>query len=169
MKTILLISIIIICTYIGKLLSEKISYKLSFFNDLRITLSLINTKLKNGNSLNDSILSIDIKNEAVKKLFERFLLGINNDPSRKTEDIWIDALDNIKICNTMNLNNREKMLLCDTWCGIEFDCLYNKNFLEIMKRYSDYIDDFKDEVNKRKKLYTNMSVLTGIAICIVLI
>lgn len=107
-KFFILLTIFLICMYIGKLQSKKYVYRLKELECIYGSLSIFKTKLKfTYEPLLDIFLSIanQTKLKNISDIFNNTCLNIKNNSASKAWEMTIDQATNI------NLNNEDKVIL----------------------------------------------------------
>lgn len=167
MKLFLCIAIIAVCTYIGRLMAQRITqryeYLMSYQADiLQLTERIIVLKMPLS-----SALSFAEKSD-IKKLFWECARVLERSPQTSFEKLWADAVNG----NTKSFLSKEDVsIIVGAGAAIENLCKNpSKEQADLYKqRLNSYLAGVEEDKQKKCKLFTTSGVLFGLLIALLII
>ncbi len=168
MKLILCLFIVILCTYIGRLMAKKTTQRLDVMRAYQS--SVIH--------LCDSVLGLHLPlaqamascpNKAMQRLFQSCAVILKSSPTASVAAIWKDGF--VGAAELEGLSKDDISIINDGGHAIETLCA-NPSAAQAnlyIKRLSDHIGALEAEKQKKCKLYHTSGVLAGLMIALLVI
>jgi len=167
MKLLACLLVVVICGYIGRLMSKRTGQRLDFFREYHS--SLIN--------LSDRIVGMNLElckaldasgSGTVRIFFGRCSNTLKGSPRTSFSSIWDKNFESMKLTN---LTRDDVSVISSGGDAIESLCMNpsEKQAHAYIKRLSGYMDSLEAEKRKKCKLYNTSGMLTGLLIALLMI
>ena len=170
-KTILIISVLFISTFIGYALANRYSSRVSELRDLLLALEIFETKIKyTYDSLTTSFMYIaDNLKTKVYRIFFITAQEVNENKNDSAGECFKTVIDNEKIF--LNLNKEDIEILKELGISLGQTDIEGqlKNIRLVSSSLKNQLENAKEEKEKNFKMYRNMGVLSGLIIIIILL
>lgn len=171
LKSILIITVLIISTFIGYVLANKFTARVAELNDLLLALEIFETKIKyTYDSLTTSFRYIadNLKTKAYR-IFFITAEEINQNKNDSAGDCFRTVIDNEKVF--LNLNKEDIEILKELGVSLGQTDIEGqiKNIRLVHTSLKKQLENAREEKLKNFKLYRNMGVLSGLIIIIILL
>lgn len=164
-KYIILFLILVISSFIGRLLSKKYVYRLDELEEIKNALNILKTKIKFSYEpipdIFEEISKTNVRNIAI--IFKSAKDNMNN---MNASTAWTKAIEN----SPNNLKSEDKKVLksLSKLLG-QTDAEGQVSQIEITESFlENQINDAMKEKTKNEKLYTRLGTILGLAIVIIL-
>lgn len=170
-KTLLIISVLCISTFIGYALANKYSSRVLELRDLIMALEIFETKIKyTYDSLTTSFMYIaDNLKTKIYRIFFITAQEVSENKNDSAGECFKKVVDNEKIF--LNLNKEDIEILKELGISLGQTDIEGqlKNIRLVSNALRNQLEEAKEEKNKNFKMYRNMGVLSGLIIIIILL
>lgn len=171
LKCFLVATVFGISTFIGYLLANKFSSRVSEINDLLLALEIFETRIKyTYDSLTTSFLYIaDNVKTKIYRIFYITAEEVKENKNASAGDIFKQVIDDEKVF--LNLNNDDIEIIKELGISLGQTDLEGqlKNIRLVQTALKSQLDNAREEKNKNFKLYRNMGVLCGLILIIIIL
>ncbi|MBQ9279817.1 MAG: hypothetical protein IJ215_02050 [Clostridia bacterium] len=170
-KTLLIIMVFGVSTFIGYLLANKFTSRVSEINDLLVALDIFETKIKyTYDSL--STVFLYIADNLKTKIYRIFFITAEEIQENKNDsagNIFRDVIENEKVFLSIKKDDIEILKELGVSLGQTDLEGQLKNIHLVRTSLKNQLSVAQEEKNKNFKMYRNMGVLSGLIIIIILL
>lgn len=167
MKLLMCLLIVVLTTYIGRLLSKRAAQRLNYFREYHAAFIYLTDKVV---SLNLELCkALDIaQSNSLHVFFARCSKMLKSDPQESFNKIWTMCFERQ---NTAFLSKQDLSMVLAGGDAIETLCNNpsRQQADSYLKRLCVYIDEMEIDKRKKCKLYNTTGVLTGLFIALLVI
>lgn len=170
-KFVLLLSILVVSTFLGYWISNRYSYRVKELQQLITALELFETRINyTYDTIPDCFRYIATYIDgSVGRVFSRTAELLENENDKSTGDCFKNIIDDERLSLNLNDVDIETIKGLSVSLGqIDLDSQI-KNIKLIIHTLNNCLEQAEEEKRKNFKLYRNMGILTGLTIMIVLI
>ena len=171
LKCVFIVMVFGISSFIGYLLANKFSSRVSEINDLLLALEIFETRIKyTYDSITTTFMYIaDNVKTKIYRIFYITAEEVKENKNASAGDIFKQVIDDERIF--LNLNNDDIEILKELGISLGQTDLEGqlKNIRLVYNSLKSQLENAKEEKNKNFKLYRNMGVLCGLIIIIILL
>jgi len=164
-KYLMLVIILIFCTYIGILISQRYSNRVKDLKEMKTALNIFSTKVKLTYEPIPQIFK-EISKKMKKEISDIFMKASSNMEYMQAGDAWIKSLE---VSNTnMNKDDIEVLKGLSNLLG-KVDIEGQVSEIELIDTFlNSQIEKAEEERKKNEKMYKTLGITVGLVITIIL-
>ena len=164
-KVIMLVSVFLLCSIVGRIIAGKYKYRLEELKELKNNLNIFKTKIKFTYSPIPEIFE-EIESTSSKNIGNIFGMAKNKMENKTASIAWNEAV--LEAPSNLNEDDKKTLQMLSKMLG-EADLDGQVSQIDITLNFLDkQIKNAEEEKNKNAKLYTKLGTIMGLALVIML-